>query len=1096
MINWFTRNGVAANLLMLLMTFGGVVALFTLKRELFPQFSLDMITIRVPFLGASPEEVEEQVVVRIEEALQGVNGIKEINATATEGFGVVTLTVDKAYDVSKLKDDVKTRIDAIPSFPANTERPIIEDVLIQKDVIRVAVFGKASERDLKRIAERIRNDLVSLPEISQAIAESARDYEISINVSENSLQKYGLTFQQIVNAVRANSLDLPGGAIKAKGGEITLRTKEQAYRGSDFEDLVVLSDSSGAKLRLREVATIDDGFAETDLFSKFNGRPAASILVREVGNENPLLISQAVYRYIDEAKATWVPEGIELEAWSDSSFYLQGRIDMLVENGVIGFFLVLICLAIFLRPSLAFFVAIGIPVSFLATFAVAPLFGITINLLSLFAFILVLGIVVDDAIVVGESVFTEFQKNGPGVESAIRGTHMVSKPVTFAVLTTMVAFVPIFMLPGMMGKFMAVIPLAVIPTLGFSLIQSKLVLPYHLSLCRVGDKSGRAKLNPLSRLQRLFSDGLEHFIKYRYGPLLQKAITWRYYTFAAFSILLAASIALPFTGLVRFVFFPSVPSDYIFVDLSMLEGTPLEQTAAALERIEKALDSIREEDLASEKIDPVKNLSVILGLSMQQGGPSGPIASGSNSNVASVIVELAKSEVRDSNANDVAEKWRQRVGEIPGASRLRFIASAGGPVGLPVNIRLTGRNFDQLKAASLEIQEKLKQVEGLYDIRDTYSQGKRELKLTLHDNARALGLSAADLANQVRNAFYGAEAQRVQRDKEDVKVMVRYPSDERDSLGHLERMRIVAPDGSRVPIAEVADLQFGQGYPTISRLDRQRVINVQADSDKAVISTDEISQKVYGTSISSDPQKREKFAKWNTLLDPKHFEVPIIEEVLSRYPGVKASKDGEAKDVAESAPALLGGFAIVIALIYALLAVPFKSYLQPIIVISVIPFGIAGSIIGHLCRFDFARFSFSPLDVSMLSILGMIAMAGVAVNDSLVLVERINRLREEGTPLALAVQTGSKQRFRAIILTSLTTFVGLIPILNETSLQAQFLIPMATSLAFGVLFATVNTLILVPCFYLMLEDAKWSLQRIAQQLLGWWRGLSRGYRKP
>ncbi len=1060
MIAWFTRNGVAANLVMLILVIGGVASYFTVKRELFPTFSLDLVTVRVPYLGASPEEVEESVILRIEEAIQSVDGIKEMNSVAQEGFGSVNVTVEKGYDIGKIKDEIKTRVDAITTFPANTERPIVNEPLIQKEVIRISVFGDASEKEIKKIADRVRDDLVELDGISQADVEGVRDYEISIEVSESALRNYNLSFDQVVQAVRGSSIDLPGGLIKAEGGEISLRTKEQDYVGGDFRDIVLLTTPDGGKLTLGAIATVNDGFADQDILTLFNGKPAAIVLVKEVGDENPLDISEMVYEYVDEAMETWIPEGVALEAWSDSSFYLQGRIDMLLDNGLIGFILVLIALAIFLRPTLAFFVAIGIPVSFLATIAISPALGITVNLLSLFAFILVLGIVVDDAIVVGESVFTEFQKSGPGVESAVVGAHRVAMPVTFAVITTAVAFIPVFFLPGMIGKFMYTVPIVVIPTLLFSLVQSKLVLPYHLSLCHVGDKERRSRLNPLSRLQRKFSDGMERFIENVYMPVLDKALKFRWLTLSGFLSALLLSFSLVAFGAIRFVFFPSVPSDYIFLELKMAEGTPIQKTSRAINRIDKAIEEIAEEQMAAGLINPVKNKAVFLGYSVVTGGP-GPASFNSGGNIGSVILELSKAEVRDSNADEIARLWREKVGEIPGARKLNFVSNASGPAGLPVDIRLTGRNFADLKAASLEIQEELKQFAGLLDVRDTYSEGKRELKVTLKDNARALGLTATNLGQQIRSAFYGAEAQRVQRDKEDVRVMVRYPEEDRDSLGNLETMRIVAPNGARIPISEVADVEFGVGYPSISRLDRNRTINVQADADKAVLNSDSLNAALYGK-YSGDPSS-------------------ILGSVLGKYPGVTPIKGGEAKDMDESIPAIITGGLLVMVMIYALLAIPFKSYLQPFIVISVIPFGIGGAIYGHLINFQ--NFG-TPQDLSLLSLLGIIAMSGVVVNDSLVLVERINRLRNEGMSLFEAVHVGGSQRFRAIILTSVTTFVGLVPILMEKSLQAQFLIPMATSLAFGVLFATFITLLLVPCSYLILEDYK-------RFFAWWWHGIRR-----
>ena len=1055
MIAWFAKNGVAANLLMLLMVVGGGVSLYFLKRELFPQFSLDTVTVSVVYRGAAPEEVEEAVLIRIEEAIEGIDGIKEVHSTAVENLGIVSISVEKGYDLAKVKEQVKSRVDAITTFPEETERPIVDEVLIDRDTIWISLYGNTDERSLKELAERVRDELAAMSGISQVEVKGVRDYEISIELSEEQLRKYGITFDDVVRVVKVDSLDLPGGLIRSEGGEIQIRTKEQDYTGKDFESMVLLQQPDGGKIYLKDVATVSDGFVDQTMITRFNGKPASLILVQEVGSENPLEISKMVYEYVENASKNWLPEGIEMVAWGDSSFYLQGRLELLINNGMIGFALVLLSLALFLRPSLAFFVAIGIPISFLATFMIAPFIGLSINLLSLFAFILVLGIVVDDAIVVGESAFTEFQRSGPSVESAIRGTHLVSTPVTFAVLTTMVAFLPVFFLPGLLGKFFAAIPMVVIPTLAFSLIQSKLVLPYHLSLCRVGDKKGRKKLNPLSRLQRAFSDSLERFIENVYGPFIKKIIHYRYLTLAIFVCIFIMSVVIVVSGIIRFVQFPNVPSDFIFVQLEMSEGTSIGETEKAMARIEDALGEISKEEIAKTGSDPIKYQGVFIGYSAFSGGPN-PGTYTSGSNIAGIIVELAKSEIRDSSAFDVSEIWRDKIGEIPGARKLLFQASASGPVGLPVNIRLTGRDFKELKAASLEIQERLKKFEGLHDIRDTYSEGKQEIKIHLKDNAESLGINAASLGSQVRNAFYGAEAQRVQRGKHDVRVMIRYTESERRTLKSLNNMRIHTPDGREIPISEVADLEVGYGYPAINRIDGRRVINIEADANKDIANTTDINTELYDD---------------------------ILPEILKKYPGVTPMKDGEAKDFEELLPVLIGGMIMVIVMIYALLAVPFRSYLQPLIVISVVPFGIAGAILGHFYR---------DQDLSILSFLGIIALAGVVVNDSLVLVDYMNKLREEGVPFHEAVWKGGVARFRAILLTSITTFVGLVPILSERSLQAQFLIPMATSLSFGVLFGTFITLILVPCVYIILED----VTRIWNLLFGsWWRGLTGGFSK-
>jgi len=1070
MIAWFARNGVAANLCMLLIVVGGAVSMLFTKKELFPEFSLDTVVIRVPYLGAAPEEVEQGVVIRIEEALEGLDGVDDISSVAQENYGSVSVTMRRGYDIQKLKEDIKTRVDAISTFPEETERPIVEEIIIQRDIVQLSVFGDASERSLKKIAEKIRDEVIDLPGISQAEVTGVRDFEISIEVSEDSLQRYGLTFNDVVAAVRANSLDLPAGVLKTKAGEITLRTKEQAYVGEDFEKLPLINRLDGTSIRLGQVAHVVDGFVDASIINTFNGKPSVSVQVRQVGNEDPMKISKEVRAYVERIRETWLPDNVEVEPWVDYSFYLKGRLDLLIKNGAVGFLLVLISLALFLRPSLAFFVAIGIPVSFLGTFLMAGFLGVTINMLSLFAFILVLGIVVDDAIVVGESVFSEYQKGTPGVSAAIKGTHRVSVPVTFAVVTTMVAFLPIFFLPGQMGKFFVTIPLVVLPTLGFSLIQSKLVLPYHLSLCKVGDKQHRGELNPISRFQRKFSDGLENFINGPYRRFLEKCLRNRYTVGAAFIGIMLFAVALLASGLIRFNQFPNVPSDYIICNLRLPEGTPLEETQRSMQRIDDALTEIADEMMADGAFNPVKHRSLFVGFNTGGGGPS-PVSTSFNSNLGAIIIELAKSELRDSDAFAIQDRWREKIGRLPGARSLTFQASAGGPVGLPVDILLTGDDFDELRAASEAVKECLREFEGLYDIRDSFSEGKREVRIALKEGAESMGLNSAMIGQQVRQAFYGAEAQRIQRDRDDIRVMVRYPESGRIHLEDIESMYIRTPAGKAVPIREVADLEFGEGYPTISRYNTKRVINIRADANKDAISIQDLNATLYGKKGF-----KKKIDEWKARRRGEELPKPMLDEILANYPGVVPVKGGEAENWEETAPVLMGGFVLVLMGIYVLLAIPFRSYIQPILVIGVVPFGIAGAVLGHLLLPD--------RTFSILSFLGIIALAGVVVNDSLVLVDFINYLRrEKGESLHQAIREGGVGRFRPILLTSVTTFVGLVPILLERSLQAQFLIPMAASLAFGVLFATFITLLLVPCSYLMLEDVKWGARTLWRKYL-------------
>ncbi len=637
MISWFVRNGVAANLLMLTILISGLAAIQVIKVELFPQFSLDAVSVTVPFRGASPEEVEEQIIERIEEEIQDVEGIKELTATAREGSGTVTAEVEKGYDPTELRNNIETRVNSINTFPVDAERPVVEELIIKREVLGLAIFGDTDERTLKELAEETRDEILKIPGITQVEVSGVRNYEIAIEVTEEALRRHGLSFTDVENAVRNNSIDLPGGNLKTRGGEILLRTKGQAYTGPDFESIVLMTNPDGSRVTIGDVANVNDGFEDEELVSTFSGKPASFLVVYEVGNQNPLDIAEKIHAYTKEAQKR-LPEGIQIEAWRDITHYLTGRLQMLIENGIIGLILVFGVLTLFLRPSLAMWVSIGIPVSFLGAFLLMPWLDASINLISLFGFILVLGIVVDDAIVVGESVFTEFQRNGPGVESSIRGAHAVATPVTFAVLTTMIAFTPLLNLPGFMGKFLGDIPLVVITVLVFSLIESKLILPYHLSLLKVGDKKKRDKLGKLSRLQRKVADSLEYVIKNHYKPFLKVCLQHRYVTLSLFIALLAVVISLVAGGHVRVVPFPSVPSDYIFANIVYPEGTPPEITRRGHERVLTALDEIIDETIEAGRPDPVDHISTGLGYTVRGGRPGGTHVASAQSHIASVVL--------------------------------------------------------------------------------------------------------------------------------------------------------------------------------------------------------------------------------------------------------------------------------------------------------------------------------------------------------------------------------------------------------------------------------------------------------------------------
>jgi len=870
-----------------------------------------------------------------------------------------------------------------------------------------------------------------------------------------------------VQAVRRASVDIPGGTIKSRGGEILLRTTGKAYTGSEFAAMPVRTLPDGGVLTIADVAQVNDGFVDDKLETEFNGERAVLLNIYAVGDESALDVSERVQAFAKEIR-TQLPAGIEVEPFRDFTYYLKGRLQMLIENGIYGLLLVFLILALFLRPSLAFFVMLGIPISFLGAMLFLPGLGISINLASLFGFILVLGIVVDDAIIVGESIFTQFQKHGgPGVAASVEGAHRVAIPVTFAVLTTIVAFIPVLTIPGFIGKFFYPIPVVVIATLIWSLIESKLILPYHLTLCNVG-AGDRDKIDWLRRQQRKIADGLERFIELRYRPVLNFAMAHRYSTVAVFIGLLMVTMAAIGGKHIGFVFFPKVPSDYIVARLAMPEGTPVELTEAAIEKMQAGLDKLVEETKTKGFGNPFQNVVITIGSQPFAGGPSPGQDARVSPSQAEIAVELIKREdladggnIEQLSSPYLADRWRALIGPIAGVKQLSFTANAAGQGGDPVNIQLSGRDFDTLQAASMEIRNKLATYEGLYDIRDNFSSGKREIQLKLKPTALALGLRQDDLGSQVRAAFYGVEAQRIQRGRDDIKVMVRYPRSERESVEDLEELRIRTPDGSEVPFNEVAEVAITDGFSTITRVDRRRVLNITSDADKSVADLELIKSDLSTPNLKDG--RPGKIQRWLRERSGKHNGLGAIDRILEDYPGISWSFEGEAREQADIFASLGRMTLIALFIIYALLAVPLKSYLQPIIIMIVIPFGLIGAVGGHIILGQ---------SLSILSILGFVALAGVVVNDSLVLVDFINQERKRGVPLREAIIESGTARFRPIILTSLTTFAGLLPLLFETSLQAQFLIPMATSLSFGVLFATAMTLFLVPAFYGILEDIR------------------------
>ncbi len=1087
-IAWFAHNHVAANLLLGLIVLSGLVAVVSMPQKSFPDIDIPIISITVPYLGAAPEEVEQGVCIRIEEELEGVEGVKQIRSNANEGSCTLSVELFDDTDTGKALDDVKNRVDAIDTFPVETDKPIVNLVSAVRAVLDIAVTGPTDERTLKIIGQQVRDDMAKLPGITQVELRNTRDYEISIEVSESSLRRNGLSFDNVAQAVRNRSLDLPGGSIKTTGGEILLRTKGQAYWGGEFEQLVLRTAPDGTRLYLKDVATVVDGFADTDQMLRFDGKPAALIRVSRIGNQDIINITQVVRAYLDTA-ATRVPEGVQLTVWNDGSKLLKDRLDTLLNSARQGFLMVLVVLALFLRPRLAFWVSVGVPVAFLGAIFASYLLGLSIDVISLFGFILVLGILVDDAIVVGENVHSLQRKTGNLLEGAVIGTQQVSLPVIFGVLTTVATFMPLLLGPGSFGQIFGVVATVVMCCLTFSLIESQLILPSHLgrsqsksavsevglllipilgialleiawdvrsyigfaiasgSLLYVLHLAGVSKpvAEALVQFQERMSENIEALIAVRFRALVERAVAARYVVVALAVVAFLSAVGILGSGRLPFSFFPPLESDQAIAQLTMPLGTPASLTEAAVLHLEQAAQQLqRDLELEYPARPPITHiLSAVGSQPSSTGGGGARATSGSaqgGGHLGEVTLQLTPSQSRNIDTRKVADRWRDLAGPITDAVELKFSTSLFNS-GNAIDIQLEGDNVDDLRIVAAKLRGKLATYPGVIDITDSFRAGKHELKLDVQPSGEALGLSLANLARQVRQAFYGEEAQRIQRGRDDVRVMVRYTEAERKTLATLNDMRIRTPDGAEVPFQTVAKAELGRAYSTIRRADRQRIVSVIADVDQAEVTANEVIADLRGGAI---------------------------QQIMRDYPRITYTLEGEQAEQGEAAGSLVPMFGIALFVIFALLAVPLHSYSQPLIIMSVIPFAFVGAIWGHVIMKYFGLLA----GLSMPSTMGFIAASGVVVNSSLVLVHNVNQRRTTGEHFHEAVLHAAASRCRPIVLTSLTTFVGLLPLMFNRSVQAQFLVPMAVSLAFGVLFATVVTLLVVPSGYIILEDIK------------------------
>lgn len=1055
-VKWFSRNHVAGNFLMLALVAAGVTTWFQLKKEIFPETALDAVAIRIPYPNATPEETERGVCIPVEEAIADLQGIKKVSSTASQNIGSVVVEVETGFELRNVMNDLKSRVDAIDNFPEEAETPVLEEILIKAPVMSVTLSADTDETTLRQLAERVRDDLLNLDQapattvtgfisqlvrgkqrISQVEIAGTRPYEISIEVSEERLRQLGLRLSDVAAAVRRSTVDLPGGSVRTERGEVILRALGRRYEAAEMANIVLTTDATGSVVRLGDVADLLDAFEDIDLSSRFDGKNALVINIFRVGNEDTLNLADMVKQYVASAE-TRLPEGVSLAIWNDQSLYLVGRLDLLMRNATMGLLLVLGVLTLFLRPSLAFLVALGIPVSFAGGIWLMPMLGISVNMISLFAFILVLGIVVDDAIVTAENVYTRIQRGEHPRIAAWKGTNEVGVVVIFGVLTTVVAFTPMLGLSGVSGKIWPNIPLVVIPTLIFSLLQSKLVLPAHLALLAPTDRE--KKVNALFRLQRKIADSLETFVRVVYQPMLRLSLKWRYITAAIFMSMLIITLGVVAGGWIQFKFMPDVEGDILSAKVELAQGVPFSETEKVVKRLEEAAMKL------GQRYQNDQGGSIIVHTLSSSGSqpfltgfsPGGPARA---THLGEVTLELSPAAGRSVSSEQLVDDWRALAGNIPGVVELRIQAETA-TAGNPIDVNLSGNDLQQLEAATAYAKEKLANFQGVIDVSDSNRAGKDELRFTeLTEAGRALGFRLEDVAAQVRDSFYGNEVQRLQRGRDEVKVMVRFPREARRTLESLEDMMLRTPTGDEVPLKQVVVFEPGQGPAVIKRTDRQRSIKITADLETGANANEVVAG----------------------------YTATVLDRIPDLFPGVRYAFEGEQEDQRQSMNEMSVGFIGALLGMYLLIAIPLRSYFQPLIIMSVIPFGLVGAIWGH---------AIIGLNLSIMSMCGFVALAGVVVNDSLVMVDYVNRHRAEGMSMHDAAVRAGGARFRAILLTSLTTFVGIMPMIFETDMQARFLVPMAVALGFGILFATIITLFLVPGVYLILED----IQKLPKRL--------------
>ena len=1029
---WMAANPVAANLLMLVLLIGGWIIGSGVKQEVFPEFDADIVTIDIAYPGASPEEVEQGVILAVEDAVRSIDGVKTVESSSYEGAGVVIAEIVTGSNANKITSDIKNAVDRITSFPEDAERPITSLIAIKAKVISLILHGETDLATLRELAERARTDLLNRNDITEVVLTNAPPREISIEVPSSALHAYGLSLPEIADRIQAYAVELPGGAIRTEGGEVLVRLDERREFADEFLDIPLRTSRDGSVLTLGDIAELRDGFSDNSyLKTTFNGRPAVTLEVFRVGEQTPISVSAAVREYADTLNQR-LPEGLAADTVYDDSEFYEDRINLLLRNGFLGFVLVIVLLTLFLEPRLAFWVTLGIPISFLGAMLLMPAMDVSFNMISLFGFIVTLGIVVDDAIIVGENIYHQRELGHGRLKAAVLGARSVATPVTFAILTTIVAFSPLLFVPGPAGNFFRVLPAIVICVLLMSLVESLLILPSHLAHSRHPKNTGVEGY--LVRIQHRVAAWMERVIEQRYTPVVRWATSHRTIVIALGIAVFVSSIGLVAGGRVKAEFFPNIEADFIFANIQVPYGSNIDRTREVLDEAVSALYATLDE--YPDDADIIESVITELG-SQPNLSPAYRESNGlGSSHLMSVQVSLSPWETRTVTAQAFSDRWREKVQQIPGVERTNFIYTTGPGAGSDLTIQLKHHDVATLEQAADALVERLQRFSGLSDIDNGYSGGKEQLDITLTPAGKTLGLTAAEVGRQVRGAFFGAEALRQQRGRDEVRVMVRLPEAERAEEATLEELLIRTPAGGLAPLREIAQIERGQAYTTIRRDQGRRVLNVTADVDTNTTQTNDV------------------------IAELERDSLPAL---MDRYIGLEYSFEGANRDEAESSSAIGRGFVLALIGIFVLLAMAFRSYLQPVIVMSAIPFGMVGAIVGHLLL---------GYKMSFVSLFGIVALSGVVVNDSLVLIDAANRYHREGMSKRDAIIRAGQRRFRPIVLTSLTTFLGLAPMILETSLQARFIIPMAISLGFGILFATVIILLLVPAVFLVIEDLR------------------------